>query len=174
MWRSSTVVSGDLNEFAGIGRWQQAFAVASGVLNGDVSAIATTATTIPLTTKNTHSMKTRPTLLITACALACMGTSGLASDASSGAACADTTVQTLSQEQTAGSSTKVVLNVTGMTCGACVKGVKSALTSVEGVTAAEVDLTAGTATVTCEAGKVQTSTLTEAVTKAGYTVAVVE
>ncbi len=103
-----------------------------------------------------------------------MGASAQADYDTAGAVVGTTSMQVLSQDQTADSSTKIVLNVTGMTCGACVKGVKSALTGVDGVKTAEVDLKAGTATVTCEPGKVQTSALTEAVKKAGYQVAVAE
>lgn len=57
------------------------------------------------------------------------------------------------------------LKVDGMTCQHCVKAVKSALESVRGVTAAEVDLERGRATVT---GEADVDALIAAVREEGY------
>ena len=63
--------------------------------------------------------------------------------------------------------TRVML-VEGMSCGHCSARVEKALAAVEGVTAAQVDLEAKTATVTL-AHPVEDSLLEHAVTEAGYT-----
>ncbi len=57
------------------------------------------------------------------------------------------------------------LNITGMTCGHCVKSVKQALTDVSGVTSAEVDLQAHQATVE---GTADVDALIAAVQEEGY------
>ena len=57
------------------------------------------------------------------------------------------------------------LNITGMTCGHCVKAVKQALTDVPGVTAAEVDLQARQAQVE---GTADVEALVAAVQEEGY------
>lgn len=57
------------------------------------------------------------------------------------------------------------LNITGMTCGHCVKAVKEALENVPGVSSAEVSLEQGQATVQ---GDAETQALIAAVTEEGY------
>ncbi len=104
-------------------------------------------------------------------------TSAIAADDASNSCSASKGIQSVSEDQQKGApanETKVVLKVTGMTCGSCVNGLKTALTGVEGVTGADVDFKAGTATVTCETGKVKPSTLADVVEKAGYQVAIVQ
>ncbi len=62
------------------------------------------------------------------------------------------------------------LRISGMHCGMCVKKVTDALTKVDGVRAAEVNLEAGTAEVTVTAGRVAPEALAAAVESAGYRV----
>lgn len=57
------------------------------------------------------------------------------------------------------------LKITGMTCGHCVRSVTGALKAVPGVTAAEVDLKSGSATVE---GAPDPAALLAAVAEAGY------
>lgn len=70
----------------------------------------------------------------------------------------------------AGSDTaeEVVLNVEGMTCGACENAVKSQLLKVEGVKEATADCKKGKAIVKVEGGEVKTDELIKAVEKAGF------
>jgi copper chaperone CopZ len=63
---------------------------------------------------------------------------------------------------------KKILTVDGMMCQNCVKHVKKALEGVDGVSAADVVLEGGTATVTL-AKDVADEVLSAAVTEAGYT-----
>jgi Cu+-exporting ATPase len=64
------------------------------------------------------------------------------------------------------------LPVTGMSCASCVARVEKALSRVEGVEAASVNLAAGTATVTVDPGKVGPWRLAAAVRDSGYEVPV--
>lgn len=57
------------------------------------------------------------------------------------------------------------LNITGMTCGHCVKAVEKALGQVEGVQSVQVDLASGKATVQ---GQARTEQLLAAVAEEGY------
>jgi copper chaperone CopZ len=59
------------------------------------------------------------------------------------------------------------LRITGMTCNGCVRHVDKALRGVPGVTAVDVDLAAGTATVAHEASA-PLPALVAAVESAGY------
>ena len=61
---------------------------------------------------------------------------------------------------------KIELNVSGMTCGHCKSAVESALKSVAGVSAVEVDLAGGRAKVIGEG--VQLEALVAAVADEGY------
>ena len=61
-----------------------------------------------------------------------------------------------------------VLDISGMTCAACVNRVEKALNKVEGVHAATVNLAAETAAVHFDPTLVDLTALTGAVTKAGY------
>lgn len=63
--------------------------------------------------------------------------------------------------------TATTYTVQGMTCGHCVATVKTAVGSVTGVSGVEVDLQAGTVTVT---GTSTDPAVTEAISKAGYEV----
>lgn len=62
----------------------------------------------------------------------------------------------------------ITLAVAGMSCGSCKHHVETALAGVAGVAAAEVDLAAGRATVSLDAGAATAERLIEAVREAGY------
>jgi copper chaperone len=64
-------------------------------------------------------------------------------------------------------TTIITLKVTGMTCGGCVKTVKSALEGAKGVTEAKVDLESGTAEVKANSAA-DPNEMTLAVKLAGY------
>jgi copper chaperone len=59
--------------------------------------------------------------------------------------------------------------VTGMTCGHCVSSVKAEVGRIDGVTGVEVDLAAGTVTVTAD-GPIDDAAVAAAVDEAGYAV----
>ena len=63
---------------------------------------------------------------------------------------------------------KVILRVTGMTCGHCQKTVEKALAGVHGVFGAVVDLQDATAEVDYDDDAATIEELTGAVVKAGY------
>jgi len=63
---------------------------------------------------------------------------------------------------------EITLDVRGMTCASCVAHVEGALTDLEGVTAAVVNLGLGTARVTYVPGPVAVSQMKRAVREAGY------
>ncbi len=60
------------------------------------------------------------------------------------------------------------LDIGGMTCASCVQRVEKALTKVEGVTSARVNLATEVATVSYDPSTLQLDELTEAVSAAGY------
>ena len=60
-----------------------------------------------------------------------------------------------------------ITGIGGMTCGGCGNNVATALEKVAGVESADVDHTAGTATIS-HSGEIQTSNLEAAITTAGY------
>jgi copper chaperone len=64
----------------------------------------------------------------------------------------------------------VVLNITGMTCGGCVRSVENVLRGVEGVRAVRVSLEQGSATVECDDGKANLAAFKTAIEEAGYEV----
>ncbi|OPG02154.1 heavy metal translocating P-type ATPase [Microbispora sp. GKU 823] len=66
------------------------------------------------------------------------------------------------------------LDIGGMTCASCVRRVEKALTRVDGVTAAEVNLATEVATVTYDPARVTVATLAESVVRAGYTAEIPE
>jgi len=68
----------------------------------------------------------------------------------------------------------VSLSITGMTCASCVRRIEKALTSVEGVERANVNLATNRATVEVQAGQVATQALQDAVSRAGYGAQVIE
>ena len=61
-------------------------------------------------------------------------------------------------------------NVTGMTCGHCVKAVTEEVSAIEGVQSAEVDLDSGAVTVTADAPPPREQ-MAAAVDEAGYALA---
>lgn len=62
----------------------------------------------------------------------------------------------------------IVLNVSNMTCGACVNKISSSLAKIDGVGDVTVSLENGTAKVNYASAKVQPELLTAAITKAGF------
>jgi copper chaperone len=64
-----------------------------------------------------------------------------------------------------------ILTITGMTCGGCVNSVTSVLRALPGVKQVEVTLVPGQAKVQIDETLVDITTLKQAVTDAGYTVA---
>ncbi len=60
----------------------------------------------------------------------------------------------------------IELTITGMTCDHCVRAVTDAITGVDGVTGAEVDLGAGAATLTGDG--VDLEAVVAAITEEGY------
>jgi copper chaperone len=63
---------------------------------------------------------------------------------------------------------KVLLKVTGMTCGNCVKKVETKLNELDGVEKAKVDLDNASAKVKYDETKQSPESLSKAVTEAGY------
>ncbi len=68
----------------------------------------------------------------------------------------------------------LTLNISGMTCGGCVKSVTKVLEALDGVTKAEVSLENASATITYDADKIQPTALIEAVEDAGFDATTVE
>ncbi len=64
--------------------------------------------------------------------------------------------------------TKLKLKINGMSCQHCVKTVTAALTEVEGVQRAKVNLRKGEADVRFDETRVTTAHLTAAITEAGF------
>lgn len=69
--------------------------------------------------------------------------------------------------------TTIKLKVSGMTCPACVKNVKSAISSVKGVKEAKVYLKDSKAEVTCDSS-VKSSDIVDAIKKDGYGAEVIQ
>ncbi len=65
---------------------------------------------------------------------------------------------------------KTKLQISGMSCQHCVKTVKDALTELEGVRRAKVNLRKGEAIVHFDADRTTTANLTQAITEAGFEV----
>ena len=68
----------------------------------------------------------------------------------------------------------LTLNISGMTCGGCVKSVTKVLEALDGVAKAEVSLENANATITYDADKIQPTALIEAVEDAGFDATSVE
>ena len=68
-------------------------------------------------------------------------------------------------------STTTTLQISGMTCGGCVRSVTGVLSRLDGVTSADVSLEAGTAVVQYDEAKVSPAALALAVEDAGFDVA---
>ena len=66
---------------------------------------------------------------------------------------------------------KATLNISGMTCGGCVRSVSSVLNALDGVVKADVSLDNKCAVVDYDAGKLNVDQLKHAVEEAGYEVA---
>lgn len=65
---------------------------------------------------------------------------------------------------------KIELNVSGMTCGGCVKSVQKALTSHDGVTNATADLDSGVVSIDFDPSQIQAPALKKAIVDAGFEV----
>ena len=63
---------------------------------------------------------------------------------------------------------EITLRVTGMTCAACVRRVERAVSAVDGVAKAVVNLATNTARVTLDPGAQPTAAIVRAVRDAGY------
>ncbi len=66
---------------------------------------------------------------------------------------------------------KATMNISGMTCGGCVRSVSSVLSALDGVAKADVSLDKQCAVVDYDAAKLNVEQLKHAVTEAGYEVA---
>ena len=66
---------------------------------------------------------------------------------------------------------KATLNISGMTCGGCVRSVSSVLNALDGVVKAEVSLEKHCAVVDYDAAKLNQDQLKHAIQEAGYEVA---
>jgi periplasmic mercuric ion binding protein len=69
-------------------------------------------------------------------------------------------------------SSVVTLEITGMTCGGCVLGVRKVLTRLDGVTKAVVSYEKGTAVVTFDPSKTDAEQMITAIKTLGYTAVV--
>lgn len=67
---------------------------------------------------------------------------------------------------------EITLTVTGMTCGGCVGSVQRVLSAIPGVQSAEVTLTPGQARVVFDPARTDRAALVQAITAAGFGVAV--
>jgi copper chaperone len=65
---------------------------------------------------------------------------------------------------------EVTISVEGMSCGHCKAAVEGALTKLDGVTSAEVNLAAKNVTVQFDQGRVTEETLKNEIEEAGYDV----
>lgn len=65
---------------------------------------------------------------------------------------------------------RLKLQIEGMTCSHCERAVETALKGLDGITQAEVDLQANTASVTYDEAKVTISEMKEAIKEEGYEV----
>lgn len=66
---------------------------------------------------------------------------------------------------------KVTLNVTGMSCGHCVKAVEGSVGALEGVNSVQVNLDAATVEVEFNSGSVTLDKIKETIDDQGYDVA---
>jgi copper chaperone len=87
--------------------------------------------------------------------------------AATGCGCCSTGAS--SGPSTAGSAGAVEFAVEGLTCGHCVQSVEKAVSALEGVESASVDLVPGGRSRLVVGGKADSSAVREAVTSAGYT-----
>lgn len=66
--------------------------------------------------------------------------------------------------------TTIVLQVSGMTCGGCVKSIKNALAAREGIGATEADLEKATVKIEFDPDKIQETAIRSTITAAGFEV----
>ncbi len=88
-----------------------------------------------------------------------------ATAASLGCGCAN---DTPSEEVLAAATETATLKVEGMTCASCKVTVRTAARKVDGVAKVDVDVDAGTATVTYDPRRTDPKAIAEAITGAGY------
>ena len=99
-----------------------------------------------------------------------LGTEKASLEYSSGDAPVDQLRQAVADAGYKVATTKTTLNISGMTCAACVFHVENALKGVSGVLEATVNLATEKATVEYAAGTVDNEGFRQAITKAGYQV----
>ena len=99
-----------------------------------------------------------------------LGTEKASLEYSSGDAPVDQLRQAVADAGYKVATTKTTLNISGMTCAACVFHVENALKGVSGVLEATVNLATEKATVEYTAGTVDNEGFRQAITKAGYQV----
>ena len=99
-----------------------------------------------------------------------LGTEKASLEYSSGDAPVDQLRQAVADAGYKVATTKTTLNISGMTCAACVFHVENALKGVSGVVEATVNLATEKATVEYTAGTVEIEGFRQAITKAGYQV----
>jgi copper chaperone len=66
---------------------------------------------------------------------------------------------------------RLILNVTGMTCGGCENAVKRAVSRIDGVGDVSASHTENRVVVDYDAAKADRARIADAITRAGYTVA---
>ena len=66
---------------------------------------------------------------------------------------------------------QITLNVSGMSCGHCVKAVEGGVSALDGINSVQVDLSAGTVKVEFDSSKVSVEKIKEAIDEEGYDVA---
>ncbi|MEE3141488.1 MAG: copper ion binding protein, partial [Chloroflexota bacterium] len=99
-----------------------------------------------------------------------LGTEKASLEYSSGDAPVDQLRQAVADAGYKVATAKTTLNISGMTCAACVFHVENALKGVSGVVEATVNLATEKATVEYTAGTVEIEGFRQAITKAGYQV----
>ncbi|MEC9280743.1 MAG: heavy metal translocating P-type ATPase, partial [Chloroflexota bacterium] len=99
-----------------------------------------------------------------------LGTEKASLEYSSGDAPVDQLRQAVADAGYKVATTKTTINISGMTCAACVFHVENALKGVSGVVEATVNLATEKATVEYTAGTVEIEGFRQAITKAGYQV----
>jgi copper chaperone CopZ len=89
--------------------------------------------------------------------------------ASSAAGCSCCSIEASTIPADATSASTVEFAVEGLTCGHCVQAVEKAVSALEGVESASVDLVSGGRSRLFVGGTADSSAVREAVTSAGYT-----
>ena len=88
---------------------------------------------------------------------------------SAAAGCACCSTEAASEPSTTAGANGAVFAVEGLTCGHCVQTIQKAVSALEGVKSASVDLVPGGRSRLTVGGNADDSALREAVTSAGYT-----